>query len=61
MENPYRYIQYKFDLPLTFDGIKSPYSIFKERSSFYDSVLSFRPTVRPWENNASSSKTIRDN
>ena len=48
-------------------------SIFKERSSFYDSGLSFRPSdrptvrpsdrpsVRPWENNASSSKTIRDN
>ena len=34
--------------------------IFKERSSFYDSVLSFRPTVHPWENNANSSKTNID-
>ena len=34
--------------------------VFKERSSFYDSVLSFRPTVRPWENNANSSKTNID-
>ena len=42
--------------------------IVKERSSFYDSGLSFRPSVRPsdrpsvrtWENNAYSSKTIKD-